>query len=315
MTDSPSFPAPLPTERGTDPGFDQNVSGLILGCWRSTARQQAIACDIPAEEVDWLLRELTGLDRLALRLACASDKPVTLPLSLAELTQLWQRRIDDRVPLQYLTGTAPWRQFTLQVSPAVLIPRPETELLIDLAIASQNSPLPPCPRWADLGTGSGVIALGLATAFPSAQIYAVDRSPEALAIAQVNAAAYGLSDRIQFHSGSWLQPLVHLKGKLDGIVSNPPYIPSQMVRSLQPEVTQHEPHLALDGGADGLDYVRHLVSAAPEYLRSGGVWLVEVMAGQAIEVADLLRRQGSYSKIQIHPDLAGIDRFVLAYRS
>lgn len=291
-----------------------------MGQWRSLALQQAIAANVPVEEVDWLLRELTGFDRLTLRLACSRDQPIALPLSLAELTELWQRRIHDRVPVQYLTGTTPWRQFTLKVSPAVLIPRPETELLIDLALAAANpcppAPLLPCPpaHWADLGTGSGAIALGLATAFPTAQIHAVDRSLEALAIAEINAAEYGLSDRIQFYPGSWLQPLAHLKQQLSGIVSNPPYIPSPMVRSLQPEVTQHEPHLALDGGTDGLDCVQLLVNTAPEYLRSNGVWLVELMLGQASQVADLLQDQGSYHSIEIHPDLSGIDRFVLAHR-
>ena len=290
------------------------VSGAALKQWRRDARAQALAADIPIEEVDWLLRELTGLDRLTLRLEIFRDgAELSLPLSLADLTDLWQQRVRDRVPVQYLTGTAPWRQFTLHVSPAVLIPRPETELLIDLALAAAPDFL--SSPWADLGTGSGAIALGLATGFPLAQIHAVDCSPEALAIARINAQVYGLGDRIQFHLGSWLQPLTHLRGQLGGIVSNPPYIPSQMVQELQPEVAQHEPHSALDGGADGLTCVQQLVRESPEYLRSGGVWLVELMAGQAIAVAELLHQNGSYREIQIHPDLAGIDRFVLAHRA
>lgn len=168
--------------------------------------------------------------------------------------------------------------------------------------------------WADLGTGSGAIAIGLATAFPAARIHAVDYSAAALTIAQSNAQQLDLTDRIQFYEGSWLQPLEHLKGRLSGIVANPPYIPSGMVPALQPEVARHEPHLALDGGADGLNCLRHLVATAPDYLQTGGIWLVEMMAGQAIAVADLLHQQGSYCQIQIHPDLAGIDRFALAYR-
>jgi release factor glutamine methyltransferase len=119
---------------------------------------------------------------------------------------------------------------------------------------------------------------------------------------------------IQFYEGSWLQPLAHLKGQLSGMVANPPYIPSAMVPALQPEVARHEPHLALDGGIDGLDCLRHLVTTAPDYLQSGGIWLVETMAGQANTVVALLEQQGSYHQMQIHSDLAGIDRFVLAYR-
>jgi release factor glutamine methyltransferase len=169
-------------------------------------------------------------------------------------------------------------------------------------------------HWADLGTGSGAIAMGLATAFPEARIHAIDQSGAALAIAQANAADYGLSDRIHFYQGSWLEPLTALKGQIWGIASNPPYIPSQMVLELQPEITQHEPHTALDGGPDGLDCIRHLIATAPTYLQPGGIFLLEMMAGQAPLVVDLLHQQGNYKHIQIHKDLAGIERFVLAHR-
>ena len=305
-------------------GREFTVTGLELSQWRVVARQQAIAADIPATEVDWFLQQLTDLDRLSLRLESFKDRPIIyLKRPWAELTDLWQQRLDDRVPVQYLTGVAPWRQFSLTVSPAVLIPRPETECLIDLAIAAVEQhpagPLLTTGHWADLGTGSGAIALGLATALPQACIHAVDQSAEALAIAQLNAQALYAThpnlQPIQFYQGSWLQPLAHLKGQLSGLVSNPPYIPSDLVPTLQPEVAQHEPQLALDGGADGLDCIRHLVDTAPEYLQSGGIWLIEMMAGQAIAVVDLLNQQGSYHHIQIHADLAGIDRFALAYRT
>ena len=195
----------------------------------------------------------------------------------------------------------------------MLIPRPETEELIDLAIAATvTNPALKIGEWADLGTGSGAIAIGLADVFPNAIVHAVDRSSEALAIAQQNAQNLRFGDRIQFHQGNWLEPLESLKGKLSGLVSNPPYIPSQMVQELQPEVTNHEPHLALDGGSDGLDCIRHLVTTAPEYLRFGGVWMVEMMAGQADAVIQLLTDRGSYSEIQIHRDLAGVERFATA---
>jgi release factor glutamine methyltransferase len=292
------------------------------------ARQQAIAASIPLAELDWLLQELTGLDRLSLRLESFKTQPeIALKLPLAQLVSLWQRRLADQMPVQYLAGVAPWREFLLHVSPAVLIPRPETECLIDLAIAAtrENSffPQPPTPNpqpsapshWADLGTGSGAIALGLATALPQAQIHAVDCSTKALAIARRNAEAYQLLERIQFYQGFWLEPLHHLKGKLSGIVSNPPYIPSAMVPELQPEVARHEPHLALDGGEDGLDCIRHLVKTATVYLQSGGILLFEMMAGQAAAAVELLQTQGDYCQIQIHSDLAGIERFALAYRS
>jgi release factor glutamine methyltransferase len=205
------------------------------------------------------------------------------------------------------------------VSSAVLIPRPETECLIDLAVAAitHSTVNPPLDQghWVDLGTGSGAIAIGLADALHKATIHAVDYSPTALEIAQANAQNLGFAERIHFYQGSWWEPLASLKGHVSGMVSNPPYIPTETVATLEPEVMQHEPHLALDGGTDGLDEIRHLIAVSPSYLRPGGVWLIEMMAGQADTVRKLLQNQGSYCNIQIHSDLEGIERFALAYRS
>ncbi len=288
------------------------VSGLQLWQWRHRAIANAIAADVPVKEVDWLLLEIAGLDRLALRLESFKDWPqIQLRFSLDDLDQLWQRRLHDRLPVQYIAGVTPWRQFAITVSSAVLIPRPETECLIDLAMSAAVN-LPP-GNWADLGTGSGAIALGLASVFSESTIHAVDYSPEALAIAQINADNLGLTDRMRFYQGSWWEPLAAFKGQFIGLVSNPPYIPTSILPTLQPEVFHHEPLLALDGGADGLDDIRHLIEVSPAYLRTGGVWLIEMMAGQADTVREMLQNQGSYYNIQIHADLAGIERFALAY--
>lgn len=280
--------------------------------WRDRARQQAISADISPGEVDWFLAAFTGLDRLSLRLGSVGDS-LELPISLEELSQRWQRRIDDRLPLQYLIGTTLWRHFELVVSEAVLIPRPETEELIELAVAACQNPELKQGHWADLGTGSGAIALGLATAFPEAKIHAIDRSPEALEIARENARRLDLSDRISFDCGNWFAPLDAFKDQLSGMVSNPPYIPTDLIQQLQPEVRQHEPHLALDGGEDGLDCIRELVNTAPTYLRPGGIWAIEMMAGQAEPVTELLQQNGNYHQIRVFPDLDGIERFVLAH--
>ncbi|MEH2135993.1 peptide chain release factor N(5)-glutamine methyltransferase [Nostoc sp.] len=289
------------------------VSGLQLWQWRNAALKASIATDVPPREVDWLLLEVAGLDRLSLRLESFKDWPqIHLQLSLEELDRLWQRRLSDRLPVQYITGVTPWRNFKIAVSSAVLIPRPETECLIDLALAAANGV---SGHWADLGTGSGAIALGLADVLPKATIHAVDYSLEALAIAQINAQNLGFADRIKFYQGSWWEPLAFLKGQFSGMVSNPPYIPTSTLPTLQPEVVNHEPHLALDGGGDGLDCIRHLIEISPSYLQPGGVWLIEMMAGQADAVGKFLQNQGSYHNIQIHADLAGIERFALAYKS
>ncbi len=292
------------------------VSGLELWQWIDRAKVEAIDSDVSLTELEWLLQELTSLDKLALRLESFKNLPkVELNLSLAEIAKLWERRLQERVPVQYLTGTTYWRDFSLKVTPAVLIPRPETELLIDLAVeALKPDRLDSKSNWVDLGTGSGAIAIGLASVLTNSTIYAVDFSTAALAVAQQNAENLGFGDRIKFDRGAWWEPLEFLKGQVSGMISNPPYIPSSTVLTLEPEVTKHEPHLALDGGLDGLDCIRHLAETAPDYLESGGVWLVEMMAGQAEAVAEILESQGSYCQVQIFADLAGIDRFALAYR-
>ena len=299
------------------------VSGLELWQWINQAKTEAIESDIPLTELDWFLIELTGLDRLALRLESFKDLPkIELKLSLSELVELWHRRLQERMPMQYLTGTVHWRHFSLKVTPAVLIPRPETELLVDLAVqavkgdrTNRKSKIENRKsNWVDLGTGSGAIAIALASELTNATIHAVDFSSEALAVARENVDNLGFTDRVNFYQGSWWEPLGFLKGRVSGMVSNPPYIPSSTVLTLQPEVLKHEPHLALDGGFDGLECIRHLVNTAPDYLESGGVWLVEMMAGQAEAVADMLESHGSYCDVQIFADLAGIDRFALAHR-
>ncbi len=294
------------------------VSGLELWQWRANALAAALAANVSSAEVDWLLQEVAGLDRLALRLETFKDwHQIELQLPLKELNHLWQRRLYERLPVQYIARVAPWRRFKLAVSPAVLIPRPETEYLVDLAAAAvhNSSVTKDQGHWADLGTGSGAIALGLADIFSSAVIHAVDLSPSALSIAQQNAQELGFTNRIHFYQGSWWEPLKFLKGQFSGMIANPPYIPSFSVQELQPEVAWHEPQLALDGGLDGLDCIRELVETSPAYLRPGGVWLIEMMAGQARAVTDLLQRQGSYCKIAIHADLAGIERYALALRN
>ncbi|MEM8605342.1 MAG: peptide chain release factor N(5)-glutamine methyltransferase [Cyanobacteria bacterium P01_H01_bin.121] len=285
--------------------------------WYEQALQAAQVAAIAPTELEWLLERLAGLDRLTLRLLQQNSAREDLVLNcpLAQLDALWVKRVQQRTPVQYLVGSVTWRQFQLQVSPAVLIPRPETELLIDwVERQTRQNPALQKGHWADLGTGSGAIALGLATTLPTAQIHAVDCSAAALAIARQNAVLNQLGDRVQWHQGHWLEPLVAAGLQLTGLVSNPPYIPKAELALLQPEVHDHEPHLALDGGVDGLDCIRYLIQQAPKILHPGGLWLIEMMAGQGEAVADLLSVSGDYTNIQIETDLAGLDRFAIATR-
>jgi release factor glutamine methyltransferase len=288
------------------------ITGRDLWQWRRWAVTLSLADRVTAYEVDWLLQAVTKLDRLTLRLeSIGDDELVKIAMPLDRLSALWLDRIHDRQPVQYLVGKTFWRDFELIVSPAVLIPRPETEAIIDIALAASTSSQQQ-GVWVDLGTGSGAIAIGLARMLPAATIYAVDCSPAALDIARLNATRLGASDRIVFSQGNWWSSLGQLQGNISAMLSNPPYIPTATVLQLQPEVVNHEPHLALDGGDDGLVAMRILVDTAPKYLLPGGIWLVEMMAGQGEAIRDLLVAQGSYTDIEIINDLAGLDRFVLA---
>ena len=288
------------------------ITGKELWAWRGWAKELAKSHDVSERELDWLLQSVANLDRLTLRLeSIEAEESIEISISLDRLSVLWLDRVRDRQPVQYLVGKTYWQDFELVVSRAVLIPRPETESIIDIALAASSIDQQQ-GIWVDLGTGSGAIAIGLARVLPHIQIYGVDLSSEALDIAAVNVSRLNLLDRIELSQGSWWSSLEHLKGKVAVMISNPPYIPAQEVLLLQPEVVNYEPHLALDGGFDGLEAIRLLVDTAPEYIQPGGIWLIEMMAGQGNDVTDLLIRQGGYVDIQIIDDLAGLDRFVLA---
>ncbi|MEO0852844.1 MAG: peptide chain release factor N(5)-glutamine methyltransferase [Cyanobacteria bacterium J06648_11] len=279
---------------------------LQLLHWRAEAIASAHLYDIESLEVDLLLEHFAGWsagDRLLGR------SPARV--NWQQLNDAWRQRWRQRAPLQYIVGVATWRDLELHVSPAVLIPRPETELLIELARPDVLAS-PPESTWVDLGTGSGAIAIALARLRSDLSVVAVDVSAEALQIAARNVGRYALDSRVRLWQGSWFAPLQTLKGQLWGMVSNPPYIPSLDVAELQPEVARYEPHMALDGGVTGLDAIASLMQVAPEYVVSGGFWAVELMQGQARAVATALQADNRYRDIAIHADLNGIDRFVSA---
>ncbi|WP_286823893.1 peptide chain release factor N(5)-glutamine methyltransferase [Microcystis sp. LSC13-02] len=290
-----------------------SISGQELSQWRQQAIADLQQAQLSPKEVDIFLQAVTDIDTLSLRLQSFREREkIPLSYSWSEITKRWQKRLQSRVPLQYLLESVVWRNFTLKVSPEVLIPRPETELLIDIVaetVRGEEGGI-----WVDLGTGSGAIAIGLASILTKAEIYAIDYSQTALAIAKENIINTGFADRIILKQGSWWTPLEKWKGQISGMVSNPPYIPSAEILDLQIEVREHEPRLALDGGEDGLTALRYLAATAPDYLRSGGLWLVEMRAGQGEKVAQMLENQGNYRQIQIINDLAAFDRFVLAER-
>ena len=251
-------------------------------------------------EAEWLLCEATGLDRVGLYLNF--DKPMS-DEELAAYRALVARR-GKREPLQHILGSQEFDGLTFEVSPAVLIPRHDTETLLEQAL--QQVPRP--RSILDIGTGSGCIAIALAKRLPEATVTAVDLSAEALAVAQRNAEQHGVA--IELLQGSFFEPLAGRRFEL--IVSNPPYITTADLASLQPEVRDFEPNLALDGGPDGLAAYRAIIAQAADHLQPGGWLWFEVGAGQATDVAALLAQAG-FNGIITASDPGGIERVVGGY--
>jgi release factor glutamine methyltransferase len=228
------------------------------------------------------------------------------------------RRREQREPLAYLLGTREFWSFPLAVSSGVLIPRPETETLVEAVLAARAEVSPPASDRhviLDLCTGTGAIAIALARELPEARVFATDISRRALRIARTNAEAHGVADRVILLRGSLWRALdgVMPGRQVDLIVSNPPYIPSSAIETLMPEV-QWEPRRALDGGPDGLNFHREIIRGAPRRLRPGGFLLLEIGADQASAVRRLLEERGSFEGCRVFQDLAGRDRVVVAQR-
>jgi len=198
----------------------------------------------------------------------------------------------------------------IEVNPSVLIPRPETEKLVEVTIdAGKNIENPVI---ADLGTGSGAIAVSLAKYLPKAKIYATDSSKEAIEVAKINAEKHGVQDQCTFFVGNLLEPLNDIKGKLGIIVSNPPYIPSEEINSLQQEIKNYEPRYALDGGKDGLNFLKKIIQEAHPFFSSAGAYLIlEVGKGQAQAIVQIIELDQKYKDIKVIKDYSGIDRVII----
>ncbi len=274
---------------------------------RSTGFLARKGVESPRLQVELLLAHVLHQPRLKLYLDF--ERVLTEP-ELATLRELVKRR-GTREPLQYLTSSVNFCGLELQVSPAVLIPRPETELLAERAwtfLASR----PVSTSALDYGTGSGCLAIALATRHPTAVVHALDISALALAVARVNAARHGVEDRIVFHTGDGFAALPETV-RFDLIVANPPYIPTGEIAALQPEVREHEPRAALDGGPDGLDFIRKLAAGAGRWLKPGGRIMLEFGDGQAGAVRQLFTAAG-WSSVTVGNDLASRPRMLVAAR-
>jgi release factor glutamine methyltransferase len=265
---------------------------------------------VPAPEWDAerLLRHVLGCERAAL--VAHPDRPVPEPE--AQLFHALVSRRASREPLQHILGTQAFWRHEFLVTRDVLIPRPETERLVETSLEILKDVAR--PLIVDVGTGSGCIALSLAAERPDAVVHAIDISPAALAVAVENARRLGLEGRVAFHLGDLLAPLAPLAGRVDLVVSNPPYVDPADRDTLAPEVRDHDPALALFPPGDPISLYRRLAEAAASCLRAGGWLVVEIGQGQAAAVEALCRDEGLVAA-RCDRDLAGIPRCLAARRA
>lgn len=270
---------------------------------------------------DLLMAHVTGCDRL--KLYVDPDRPAS-PLERETLRDLVGRALKHE-PVQYLTGEAFFFGMQFQVDRRVLIPRPSTETIVEHVLQHHRARHGPSGQEgpttliADICTGSGCIAISLLKHLQSARAVACDISADALEVCRINARRHEVIDRLELLQGDVLSPLfespsVYGEGSLDYLVSNPPYIPDDEWAAVEPNVKDHEPHLALRGGIDGLDFVRTIAAAGPRFLKVGGLLMIEVAAARAAQAAALLAASDLMQNVRIAKDFEGLDRVVIGQR-
>ena len=275
-----------------------------------TARRQLRDAGLSPNEADrdarLLAEHVLGWDAARYLTSASDPEP---PDFQAKYEPLLARRL-EREPVAYITGRQEFWDMTFEVSAAVLIPRPETELIVEAAIElipSRDRPV----TIVDACTGTGCVAVALARERPAARLIAIDISDVALDVARRNAARHGVADRVQFVQGDLLDPIV---GTVDLIVCNPPYVAERDRRGLQPEVRDHEPAIALFGGRDGLHLITRLVKDAPTRLRSGAFLVFEFGFGQDVEIEALIADAHDLTMLGLRSDLQGIARTAVVER-
>jgi release factor glutamine methyltransferase len=283
--------------------------GRVLTWTTQHFEQQGL--ERPRLNAEWLLCAATKKSRV--ELYTAFDEPLTQD----ELTTMREgiKRRDAGEPLQYVTGEMPFRHIVLACTPQVLIPRPETELLVDEVLSFIGSDP---ARVLEVGAGTGCICCSIAHEAPQAQVVATDCSPQAVALATRNAQALSLEDRVHVVECDLVAGISQEDaGTFDVLVSNPPYIPTAVVATLPREVEAFEPHLALDGGEDGLDIYRRLLAEALPLVRPGGLFAVELFEGHLEQAAELARACPALSaaSVRVVQDLAGKPRLLIAQRA
>ncbi|MEX0828914.1 MAG: peptide chain release factor N(5)-glutamine methyltransferase [Nitrospirales bacterium] len=290
----------MPSSRSASQLYREAVDRLSLA-GIANAKREAL----------WIIEEALGLNRLQIH-AYGEDLLDTEHYQRAH--SLIERRAGQE-PLQYVLGSQEFCGLNMMVNPGVLIPRPESELLVEEAIALLGAHWQPVIL--DVGTGSGCLAICMARALPRARVIASDRSLSALQVARANALNHGMDSRIFWLAGDLLAPLLSsgLAGKVTAIIANLPYISHDEWERLSPDVKDFEPRLALDGGPDGLDVYRRLLEEAPNVLASEGRLLMEIGIGQADRLCQEVAASASFEVINVQPDSQGIPRMICLRRT
>ena len=232
-----------------------------------------------------------------------------LKQNLEFLESIWNEHLLNSCPIQYLCGITFWRDLKLKVTNKVLIPRPETELIVDIVFNTFRKKSEKL-FFAELGTGSGAISIALALAYPFSEVAATDIDRDALEIANKNYINSSKQSNLKFYCGNWWSPLERFKGKIDLAISNPPYIPKDTYEKLPKEVKNFEPKVALLGGEDGLEHIRKIIQKAPLFLKENGWLILENHFDQGEKVKQLLLKN-QFTSIEIVKDLSGIGRFTI----
>lgn len=261
--------------------------------------------DSPRLTSEILLSHALGIKRLDLYIQ--HDRPLNRD-ELAAFRQLIERR-GGREPVAYITGTKGFWESEFTVAPGVLIPRPDTEVLVEQALEVLGRKNAAGSRVLELGVGSGAVIISLARVHPGLRCFATDISLVPLSVAAFNAKRELESSNVSFVAGSWFSPF-NARAQFDLIVSNPPYIPTGDIHGLQPEVSRFEPSLALDGGADGLDCIRMIMAEACDHLVPGGVLLVETGSDQRGGVEEIFSECPGFATVEFFNDYAGRHRVV-----
>ena len=257
-----------------------------------------------------LIDLLGGLSNKELNfLKIKSEKNVKLKINLNLLESFWDKHLKSSIPIQYLSGISYWRDLKLDVSNKVLIPRPETELIVEIILGKFKNKAEKI-TFVDLGTGSGAISIALALANPNWNGVATDIDKNAVEIASRNFTNNTNQSNLKFYNGNWWDPLENYKGKINLAVANPPYIPQNVYEKLPKEIKDFEPKNALLGGEDGLEHINEIVQYAPSYLKEKGWLIIENHFDQAARVKKLFI-ENKFSDVEVFKDYSGIERFTI----